>query len=82
MGLDFTINIKYDVPKDVYFIDGSSCAVNERKKDQIDPFSLLSRVLEFSRQQFKDLKELIDLINSMDMMYIIRSKRESDYMKY
>ena len=81
MSLDFTLNVCYDDRKDVYFINGHRSEVNEKKKSLIDPFALWTRVLEFSSQYFQNLEDLISQIRSMEMKYIIRSRRPSDRQK-
>jgi hypothetical protein len=75
--LRFTLNILYDRDKDVYFINGSSSEVLE-KKSLIDPFALWTKVLDISSMQFKSLKEVTELLTSMDLGYIVRSYRPED----
>lgn len=78
MGVQYTVRIGYDAATDIYFINGANSEVVERK-GLIDHFVLLAKFFELQGQQFSNLAQLLELLKSFGMQYIIQNRRKADF---
>ena len=79
MGISYLVKINYDPTMDVYFINGARTEVNEQKS-LVDPLASLKRFFNLQGQQFTNLKQLLEILNSLEMQYIIQNRRKADIM--
>lgn len=79
MGISYLVKVGYDPGMDVYFVNGARTEVNEQKSS-VDPLVILKRFFNLQGQQFSNLKQLLELLSSLEMQYIIQNRRKADIM--